>query len=79
MQLFDVADGQRVRLTAKTVRWVERGAEMEVGQNVTFEGTTTDAYFTFRGVKRRLIVDHTIPEWGRHGTWQRDCECELIE
>ena len=35
-------------------------AEQLVGEETTWEGTTTNRYFFYKGFKRRLIVDHTI-------------------
>lgn len=78
MRLFDVPGGIRVRITSALIRWVDVGDELKVAENLTWEGTTTDEYFTFREIKRRLIVNHSIPMFKGHGTWQRDCECELV-
>lgn len=77
MRLFQIPTGARVRLTSKLVRWVEHQSEQKIAENVTWEGTTTDKYFYYRGAERRLIVDHTI-DFPEYGIWQRDTECEVI-
>jgi len=77
MRLFDVAADKRVRITSKLIRWRECGEDMKVGENVTWEGTTTDYYEVFRGERRRLITDHTIALWRGTGIFQTDCECEV--
>ena len=78
MRLFQVSDGQRVRLTSKLIRWVEHHSIRKVGVGVTWEGTTTDKYFFYKGEKRRLLVDHTV-NWPEYGIWQKDTECEIIK
>jgi hypothetical protein len=78
MRLFEVEGDKRVRVTSKLIRWVERGEDMLIAQNLTWEGTTTNCYEIFRGEKRRLIVCHSIPLWSGTGTWQTDCECEVV-
>lgn len=78
MRLFDVAAGKRVRLTSKTIKWSERSIEQGVADNVTWEGTTTNRYFHYKGARRRLLVNHTIELWSEYGIWQRDTEVELL-
>lgn len=77
MRLFQIPTGARVRLTSKLVRWVEHQSEQKIAENVTWEGTTTDKYFYYKGAERRLIVDHTI-EFAEYGVWQRDTEAIVI-
>jgi hypothetical protein len=77
MRLFQIPEGQRVRITSKLIRWVEYGSEQLVGDETTWEGTTTDRYFFYKGFKRRLIVDHTV-EWDEYGIWQKDTEAVTI-
>lgn len=78
MQLFDVAAGKRVRITSRLIRWIERGVVSTLAENVTWEGTTTDRYFFYKGARRRLLVDHTAGFWQEYGIWQRDTTCEII-
>ena len=77
-QLFDLPANTRIRITSTTVLWLERGTKRKVDENVTWEGTTTDVYYTHQGVRRRLIVNHTLDQWRDHGIWQRDKECEVL-
>lgn len=78
MTLFEVEAGRRVRLTSKTIRWSEHSSVLAVADNLTWEGTTTDRYFFYKGARRRLLVDHTIEAWDEYGVWQRDTTCEII-
>ena len=77
-RLFDVPDNTRVRFTNRLIRWVDRGKDMEFKERVTWEGLTTSYYDRMRGQKRRLIIRHTIPKWAEEGTYQSDCECEIV-
>ena len=77
MRLFDVANGRRVRITSRLVQWIEGSAEFQVAENLSWEGVTTDRYFFYKGARRRLLVNHTVP-WPEYGIWQRDCECEIL-
>lgn len=79
MLLFDVPTGKRVRIASKRVVWVERTVHKDVALDVTWEGVTTDAFITFKGVRRRLIIDHNIQHWLSEGLWQSNCECEIME
>lgn len=79
MQLFNVPAGKRVRIRAKLVRWVDAGIEHIIGEDLTWEGRTTDKYYNFQGTKRRLIVDHNIKGWKQMGIWQRDIEVEVLD
>lgn len=76
--LFDVPTNKRVRIMSKSIRWVERGRERQVAENVVFEATTTDRYFTYQGKRRRLVVDHTLESHLAYGVWQLDVECEEL-
>lgn len=79
MRLFKVGDKVRVRVTSKLIHWVEHGRDTTVAENLTWEGTTTDRYYYYKGAHRRLIVDHTVDMWNEYGIWQRDTEeCEVI-
>lgn len=78
MRLFDVPAQTRVRVVSKVIRWVERGSEQIVGQELTWEGTTTDSYYYFKGCRRRLLINHTIGV-NEFGIWQADVECEIIK
>ena len=79
-RVFDVASGKRIRVYGKLIRWIEHGREIKVTSNTFWEGTTTGRYFTHRGVRRRLIVNHTIEcSFSTYGIWQMDKECELVE
>lgn len=78
MRLFAVPPGARVRITSRLVRWVEGSAEIDIAQDITWEGTTTDRYYYYKGARRRLIVKHTMMNWPELGIWQRDCECEIV-
>lgn len=78
MRLFQVPDKTRVRFTSKLIRWVEHRYQRTVAEDVTWEGTTTDRYFYYKGERRRLIVNHTVDFWDEYGIWQRDTECEII-
>ena len=77
MRLFQIPDGQRVRITSKLIRWVEHGKEYLLNEETTWDGTTTKHYYFYKGCKRRLIVDHTV-EWDEYGIWQRDTEAVTI-
>lgn len=78
MRLFTIPEGQRVRVTSRLIRWVEHGSESRVAEDVTWEGTTTNRYFYYKGYRRRLIIDHTL-NWPEYGVWQKDIEVELTE
>jgi hypothetical protein len=78
-KLFEVPSGTRVRMTSKLIRWREQGADLKVGEGVTWEGTTTGCYEEFQGERRRLVIAHTIPLWRGTGIWQTDCECEVVD
>lgn len=77
-RLFEVPDGTRVRIVSKFIRWREHGEEMKVEESLVWEGTTTRLYDVVGGKRRRLIVSHTIPLWSGTGTFQTDCECEIV-
>ena len=80
MRLFKVGDKVRVRITSKLIHWVEHGRDTTVAENLTWEGTTTDRYYFYKGAHRRLITNHTVDMWGEYGIWQRDTDdCEIIE
>jgi hypothetical protein len=49
-----------------------------VGEDVTWEGVATGAYWMHEGVERRLVVDHTLGKYSEDGVWQRDCECYVV-
>lgn len=66
-----------MRITSKLIRWVEHQSERKIAEDVTWEGTTTDKYFHYKGAERRLIVEHTI-DWPEYGVWQADKEVEVI-
>ncbi len=78
MKLFNVADGQRVRVRARHLRWVDHRRQREVAKDITFEAITTKRYIYFRGAHRRLLINHTIPVFGAFGVWQANKEVELI-
>lgn len=77
MRLFKVKVGERVRVTSKLIRWVKHQSEQVIGEDVTWEGTTTDRYFYYKGALRRLLVDHTV-DFAEYGIWQKDTNCEVI-
>lgn len=78
MELFDVPPNCRVKLTAKLIRWVDHRAEHNLGEHITFEATTTDRYFTYKGARRRLLIDHTLNYVKEYGIWQKNTDCEVI-
>lgn len=78
MLLFDVPAGKRVRITSRLIRWVERGSVRTIAENITWEGTTTDRYFFYKGAQRRLLVDHTAGFWQEYGIWQRNARCDIV-
>lgn len=77
MRLFEIPPGQRVRVTSKLIRWVEHQSEQILGENITWEGTTTDRYCYYKAAERRLLIQHTV-DWPEFGIWQKDCECEIV-
>lgn len=78
-RLFDLPRNVRVRLTSTLITWVDKNREETIGENVTWEGVTTNRYRHFRGVRRRLLINPTVSSHGELGIWQRDCDCELVE
>jgi len=78
MNLFSVPDRKRVRLTSARIRWAKIGMPVEVlGYSVTWTGVTSGSYWTYEGVKRRLLLEHTLGL--EIGVWQRDVECVILE
>ncbi len=63
---------------ASKIRWRDHGSTETISELMTYEGTTTETYFTYLGAKRRLVVNHTIDRWGNYGVWQADCECTIV-
>jgi len=79
MQLFQVGNGKRVKLTSGTIRWAALGAETQtLLKMTTWTGTTTGSYWIYEGVERRLLIDHTLGVYPESGVWQRDVECFLV-
>ena len=79
MMLFDVPDWKRVRITTERIRWAALGGEITLlGENVTWEGTTTGSRKYLGKARRRLIIEHTLEFYVENGVWQRDIECEVI-
>lgn len=82
-RLFEVPDGRRVRITSKRIRYADTDVDPPVIRTllreVTWTGTTTEHKWTFEGVERRLIVQHTLDCEGlEDGIWQRDVECWVV-
>lgn len=78
MLLFETPNRTRVRVISKRIYWAEGGSEKTVAMNHSWVGTVTDSYYTYKGVRRRLVVNHSISFWKAYGVWQRDIEVEVI-
>lgn len=78
MKLFTIPSGRRVRIKG-TIRWIEHQTERLIAEEGVFEATTTNRYQFFRGVRRRMLINHNIPRWQRECVWQSDKEVELLE
>lgn len=76
-------NGHRVRLESETLRWVDMDAEGNLiekllGENIIYTATTTEHYWEHEGVKRRLLIDHTLEFYEEHGIWQIDKLCYVV-
>lgn len=80
MLLFMVGAGKRVAVKTETIKLqMLDDFHLPVAGPVEWQGTVTDKFFEFQGVRRRLVANPSIDFWKGYGIWLKNVEVEVLD
>jgi len=68
-----------VRIHSNKITFKERGSSTVIGEDITWEGTTTERYRFAWGTLRRMIVNPNANFNRAMAVWARNHDCEVLD